>query len=221
MNDEGLTPTGAVQNPYPPRRRRKRWVVALAGLAVAAVLVVAGIAVAGGGGGSESPGVAHLGTNGTAANSGPSSGSGGSEHEQTLAYSKCMREHGISDFPDPTSDGGLALNANGPTSDLDPNSPQFQAAGKACKRLLPNGGQPAPVDPELRDKLLAYSKCMRAHGIGDFPDPTDGGLQIQSTPGSDLDPTNPQFKAADQACKHLVPGGGKGGSTNVQTENGR
>jgi hypothetical protein len=54
---------------------------------------------------------------------------------------------------------------------------------------------------------------MRAHGISDFPDPKpDGSLQIQNSPGSDLDPNNPQYKAAHDACKHYMPGGGAGGT---------
>ena len=79
-----------------------------------------------------------------------------------------------------------------------------------------------PLDPVLRAKTLAYSKCMRAHGIADFPDPNgDGVLQIQGTPGSDLAPDNPQFHTADKACKHLLPGGGKGGSTTQGSSEGK
>lgn len=46
-----------------------------------------------------------------------------------------------------------------------------------------------------------YAQCMRAHGVPDFPDPVNGGFQITSGPGSDLDPGSPQFAAADTACK--------------------
>jgi len=62
--------------------------------------------------------------------------------------------------------------------------------------------------------LLAYAKCMRGHGIGDFPDPTPGpggqggGFRISATSGSDLDPNNPQYKSANQTCRHLLPYGG-------------
>jgi hypothetical protein len=53
---------------------------------------------------------------------------------------------------------------------------------------------------------------MRSHGISDFPDPTTlpgGGFAFstQGGPGSDLSPNNPTFKAADQACRGLLPGG--------------
>jgi hypothetical protein len=217
MNDEDLTQTAPVQGTRPPRRRWKRRTVAATVVGAVVVLVGVGIALASGGG-SGGPGVAHLGSSATPATGASSRGSGGSRRDQELAFSKCMRDHGIADFPDPDSNGGFALNANGPGSDLAPDNPAFQAADQACRHLLPNGGQPA-VDPAVRDKVLAYAKCMRAHGIADFPDPgADGGLQIQDTPGGDLDPTNPQYKAADTACRHLMPGGGKGGSTNTEQE---
>jgi len=136
---------------------------------------------------------------------------GPSGHGSPLAYSRCMRAHGITDFPDPDSNGNLGLNA-GPGSGLDPNSPQFKAADQACKHLMPapNLGQAAKDRPAL----LRYARCMRAHGMPDFPDPDPGGgLQIKASRGSDLDPNSPLYKAADQACKHYMPGGGHGGST--------
>jgi hypothetical protein len=135
--------------------------------------------------------------------------SGGSAHASTLAYARCMRAHGITDFPDPDANGNLGLNAQ-PGSDLDPNNPAYKAANSACKSLLP-----APQAPPHGAKAqnLAYARCMRAHGISDFPDPKpDGSLQIQASPGGDLDPNNPRYKAANDACKQYLPGGGAGGS---------
>jgi hypothetical protein len=209
MNDEDLTHTAVVEGPYPPRRRRKRLPIALGGVAVVAALVVGGIALAGGGG-SDGPGVAHAGSN-TNPNGGSHSGSG-SERDQLLAFSKCMREHGISDFPDPDRNGGIALQGT-PGGDLDKDNPQFAAALTACKVLMPNGGQPQQSEQDRRSNL-AYSKCMRAHGLKDFPDPDrNGGISVELTPGSDLAPDNPQFLAADKACKDLLPGGGKSRST--------
>jgi hypothetical protein len=53
---------------------------------------------------------------------------------------------------------------------------------------------------------MKYAQCMRAHGVPDFPDPVDGGFDINNTnPNSDLDPRSPQFVAADTACKALSP----------------
>jgi hypothetical protein len=58
--------------------------------------------------------------------------------------------------------------------------------------------------------MLAFSACMRAHGLKDFPDPSSGGLRIHVQPGGDLDPNNSTFRNAQQACKGLLPfkGGG-------------
>jgi hypothetical protein len=55
---------------------------------------------------------------------------------------------------------------------------------------------------------------MRSHGITDFPEPTPGpngrggGFSIKAGPGSDLNPNNPRYEAADRACKALLPYGG-------------
>jgi hypothetical protein len=54
---------------------------------------------------------------------------------QQLKFAQCMRAHGITDFPDPsTSTGQQTL-----PSDIDPNSSAFQAANKACSSLLDAG----------------------------------------------------------------------------------
>jgi hypothetical protein len=120
-----------------------------------------------------------------------------------------MRAHGIADFPDPNSQGGLSLNA-GPGSDLSQSNPQFQAAHNACKSLLP-AAPPSGQPGKAKATALKYSQCMRAHGIADFPDPSsDGALQLRL--GGDLSPSNPHFQAAQAACRSLQPGGAGGGA---------
>lgn len=54
-----------------------------------------------------------------------------------VKYAQCMRAHGISNFPDPNPNGGLALNGN----EIDTNSPQFKAADEECKQYMPGGGK--------------------------------------------------------------------------------
>lgn len=49
-----------------------------------------------------------------------------------LRYATCMRSHGVPDFPDPNGQGLIQINASGT---LEPNSPAFQNAQMACKRL--------------------------------------------------------------------------------------
>jgi len=63
--------------------------------------------------------------------------------QDMVAYSQCMRDNGVADFPDPVRDsnGGVSMSlGGGPGSDLDPNSPTFKAAQTACASKLPGGG---------------------------------------------------------------------------------
>jgi hypothetical protein len=68
----------------------------------------------------------------------PSEGQKQEMRAQALKYSQCMRENGIEEFPDPNPDGGMMLRMK-KGSDLDPESPKFQAAQEACKSLMPGG----------------------------------------------------------------------------------
>jgi hypothetical protein len=58
-----------------------------------------------------------------------------------LAHARCMREHGIDKFPDPAFDenGGAQIRI-GRGSGLDPESPKFKAAQKACEKEMPGAG---------------------------------------------------------------------------------
>lgn len=59
------------------------------------------------------------------------------DRSQMLKFSACMRAHGLPSFPDPTSDGrGLKMSIGGKDG-LNPRSPVFQAARKACEDLMP------------------------------------------------------------------------------------
>ncbi|MGH3494777.1 MAG: hypothetical protein ACRDQ1_16290 [Sciscionella sp.] len=166
-----------------------------------ATVGVAVLVSACGGGGSTGPGVAHLGSS----TSNPSPGDNTSA--DPLAYAQCMRAHGVPDFPDPDSQGRIKIQGG---SGLDPNSPAFQSAAKACKAPAPGAGSPGPPAKFLAG-TLKFSKCMRAHGLTDFPDPAagNGGFTINlNGPKGDLNSNSPQFKAARKACAHYLPGGG-------------
>jgi hypothetical protein len=80
--------------------------------------------------------------------------------------------------------------------------------------LLPNGGQPTPAQQaQALAQALKFSECMRSHGITGFPDPQSvagGGIRIaiRAGQGNNLNPTNPQFQAAQKACQKFNPQGG-------------
>lgn len=194
---------------------------------IAPILAAGALALlaAGCGGGGKSPGVANLAdssttgvTTTTQGDSGsgvkPFGPSGGGHGQFSLSmrtgnaadgekFSACMRKHGLPNYPDPNSQGVISINSG---MGLDPGSPAFRSAQATCSKLLPNGGQPTPAQiAQQQQKLLAYSACMRAHGLSDFPDPSNGGLRISVHPGSDLDPSNPTFQKAQQACQKYMP----------------
>lgn len=188
------------------------------------------LVAAGCGGGSKSPSVANVdgvggGTTtqsaGSASSGGAtkstSSGGGGGvsltmKGTNATKFASCMRSHGVPNFPDPDSGGSVSI---GPSSGINPNSPKFQAAQQACEKLMPKGPAPSPQEQaKAQQAALAFSACMRAHGLPGFPDPvfSDGkmSLQIKGGPSSGLDPRSPKFQAAQKACHSKLPGGGPG-----------
>jgi hypothetical protein len=126
--------------------------------------------------------------------------------EEALAYSECMRDNGVPDFPDPeeNGDGGIRLGMPGDGS-LDPESEEFQAAEEACKDLTPGPKEGATIDPEAYEAMVAYSECMRDNGVPEFPDPQEGGGIIMRGGEMGFDPNSEEFKAAQEACEDLRP----------------
>ena len=199
--------------------------------AVAGTLVLAAAACGSSGSTAASNNVASLSKNG-------SSSSGSSQksttvspaefRKQLLAYAQCMRDNGVSNYPDPQFDanGNPQFNRSdqGSFADLR-NSPNFDKARTACERKRPDFGsqfQRTPAEQAaMRKNLLKFAKCMRGKGV-DFPDPTfdangrpqfnrdgaPGGAQGQNR-------SDPTFQAASQTCRQQVggnfgrgPGGG-------------
>ncbi len=198
------------------------------------VLASAALFAAAGCGGSSSPSVAHLSSNtsstadASSASSSPASEGGLPSQQKLVAYSQCMRSHGVPEFPEPT-EGHLLIRSsdhNGHVTGINPQSSQFQAAQKACAKLAPNGGQPpSPAEQaKMQEKALQFSQCMRTHGVPNFPDPefhSGGGIGIRiggkkGAPGA-IDPNSPQFQNAQKACQSILPGpkGAKGGALPV------
>jgi hypothetical protein len=56
------------------------------------------------------------------------------EQEKLRKFAECMREHGITNFPDPTDEGMMI---DGDKLAVDPQSQQFKDAEKACEQFQP------------------------------------------------------------------------------------
>jgi hypothetical protein len=172
-------------------------------------VVMAGLVLAACGSQSTSPHVADASRSPSSASTQPaSSTSMQSGSPDPVAYAQCMRSHGVPAFPDPDSSGRFAIKEG---DGIDINSAEYKAANDECKSLLPVPS--ADQQSQDHDALLQYARCMRDHGIADFPDPSaSGGLQIEGGAG-DLNPSNPQFQAAQNACQQLQPGNGQTNTT--------
>jgi hypothetical protein len=124
-----------------------------------------------------------------------------------------MREHGI-DMPDPQVDeqGRVRVRVGGPGGGARPDPKKLDEAQKACGHLMGGGDGPGQIDPEERDAMVAFARCMREHGI-DMPDPTGDGLVMRkddSGRGGGPDPSSEKFQEAEKACDHHLATLGRG-----------
>ena len=144
-----------------------------------------------------------------------------------LKFSQCMRAHGLTNFPDPSSSGG-GIQIGGPGSNLNPASPTFQSAQKACARYSPKGAGPPHMTEAQRVAAFKFAKCVRAHGYPDFPDPSlsppKGVSTVLALRGmvfafqSGFDPRSPAFHHAAADCGLNLPTPGAGGRLNFQSK---
>ena len=139
------------------------------------VLVSACLALLAAACGSTGSHVAQLSTSTT----GSSPQSRGSTHDQALAYAGCLRSHGVPLWPDPESSGAFDKSKLTPHQ-LGVGGSQISAAQKACKSLAPTYS--ATPQPHVLAEALRFSRCMRAHGAANFPDPeSNGAIAIPHT----------------------------------------
>jgi hypothetical protein len=128
-----------------------------------------------------------------------------------IAFSKCMRDHGVADFPDPSGGGGLNI-----PSSINLQSPSFRSAQAACSKLLPGGGPSTHASAQEIKDATETAECMRNHGVTGYPDPiitakppninpaqyssaTYGNGMFIGIPSS-INVNSPVFKAAANAC---------------------
>jgi hypothetical protein len=130
---------------------------------------------------------------------GSPSASGSANSPSVIAYSHCMRSHGVPNFPDPPSSGQVPKTS---AQQLGVSSSQLQAAQTACRHLYPDNGEgggvltkdslgeceetgdcPQALVQAAMAALRIYAQCMRSHGLPTWPDPT---LDSEGRPGFNL-----------------------------------
>ena len=156
-----------------------------------------------GGGGSASPQVATVATSTTTITT--AAGQSG-----LVAYAHCMRTHGVSGFPDPDSTGAIPKLQVVDARQRNPS--RFDRADNACRSLLPNESLAAPETPAQRRTQLAdelsFARCMRSHGLTNFPDPTaQSGLTVEMVQAQGINVHSPAVLRVVQACLPASHGG--------------
>jgi hypothetical protein len=187
----------------------------------ALLFALAGLVGACSGGATSAPGVATLASAAPGSSGSPSASPTASADPQQamLDYARCMREHGI-DMPDPVinQDGSGAISmTSGSATGSGPSKSEMDTAQAACQHFMDSAflqGPAQEMSQADQDAMLAYSKCMRDHGI-DMPDPVfdgKGGVTMTVTGDSTgLNPTSTKFQDAQATCQKNLPGAGSGG----------
>lgn len=216
----------------------------------APLLAVALLAACGGGSGGD--GVASLaGASGKDGDTTSTTLSDEEREEAMLAWAQCMREQGI-DVPDPQVDangrGSVIIRGSSGDDDDDEGDgggagpmdrEDFEAARQECGDPPTFGGELTEEDrKEMEERALAFSRCMREHGVEDFPDPDFSGRGPGAGPGTrverydddddadgssdgprariagpfgEIDLDDPTSQAAFETCQGEVGFGGPGG----------
>jgi hypothetical protein len=119
---------------------------------------------------------------------------------KAVKFSECMRNNGVSAFPDPNASGQLTIDGVVNGSSLDPNSASFVSALRACKGLEPSGfmGQTRSISEQ--QGALKFAQCMRSNGVPSFPDPSLNGPIISVHGAHSI----PGFQAGVQKCRSFL-----------------
>jgi hypothetical protein len=139
-------------------------------------------------------------------------------------WATCMRGHGDPNQADPTIDANKVIHITwnpaipGGYDGTNQGGQGNLGPGQYCREYLTEaqtalqGGQPS--ESASQAQLVQFADCMRANGIPDFPDPTNGNLSFNRGAGGDLNPNNPSFQKASKLCAQKtgvhVPGAGGG-----------
>lgn len=149
-------------------------------------------------------------------------GTSGSTHAATaqtssaVGFTRCMRAHGVSDYPDPNSSNSGPGTNGLPKVNLQAlgvSSSRIDVAERACQRMLPNGAQVSrAATRSILGRLVAFGRCMRSQRVSDWPDPTHtlGGF-----PGS------PRFGFNLQGIPSLEAGASGSFGSRINTAIGR
>ena len=133
----------------------------------------------------------------------------GQSEQDFVHFAQCLRAHGVNE-PDPHHrPGHVGLSLEMP-ADTPANRPALAACNHFIAKVV--AAKEAGASRELASwlpSLVRYASCMRHHDIPMLDPGPQGQLNLGNVPGitSDFGRYSPQFRAADAACRHLLPHG--------------
>jgi hypothetical protein len=161
----------------------RRFTVAIVGLAAAAMMALGACSSSGDGGSAQGGNV--------------------QQHAAVVLRQlvQCVRQHGVPGFPDGSVD------ANGVVHFPDDAPKVPDSAINACQaiwdRLPPQPTTSPPATQAVFRQWLAFARCMRAHGVPDWPDPNpDGTFPL---PSDIITRGKAYTLPAQRACDSLNP----------------
>lgn len=122
-------------------------------------------------------------------------------------FAACARSHGVPNFADPTVQNGDLAFPNTSKADVQAAQDQRDCA-PILRQVPPRPADYQPPPPETLQHMREFARCMREHGIPDWPDPNPNGtFPIRGTPLGAIaaysgggDTPAPALMAARQAC---------------------
>lgn len=126
-----------------------------------------------------------------------------------VAFARCMRAHGFSGWPDPTGNGVFDKEK---LRELGYPVARVKAVeDSTCGHFLPANNTPQENVQEQHTRLvdgLSFARCMRSHGVTQFPDPNGRGeLTVQMVQAQGIDVRSPAVLQTVQACLPASHGG--------------
>lgn len=123
-----------------------------------------------------------------------------------------MRSHGVQDYPEPDSSGQLPKITPSNVQHYGVTMSQLNAAQTACGKFWPFQPPTAAQARQLLAGYLKFARCMRAHGLPNFPDPTaqaDGPRFLISISKDGFNPHSAGVLAKAHECQHVLPAGAR------------
>lgn len=203
---------------------------------VAAIIVMAAVGLTACGS-SSTPHVASLPTSSNAASGGTpakTSTTAKRTHSQSsrpakgnatallVKWASCMKTHGDPNQAAPTIDANSVIHLTwndatpGGIYGTNKGGQGNAGPGQYCRNYIDQAETELQGSQHLQQpslgQLVQLSHCMRANGIPDFPDPSNGGMSFNRA--GDLNPSNPVFEKASTLCakKTGLPGFATGGA---------